>query len=37
MPAFDPADWTLQSTKQYSKDERHAHDYRFEVHDRVAA
>lgn len=37
MPAFNPADWRLQSTKQYSKDERHAHDYRFEVHDRVAA
>jgi dihydrofolate reductase len=37
MPAFNPADWQLQSTKQYSRDERHAHDYRFEVHDRVAA
>ena len=37
MPALNPADWQLQSTKQYSRDERHAHDYRFEVHDRVAA
>lgn len=37
MPAFNPADWKLQSTKHYSRDERHAHDYRFEVHDRVAA
>jgi dihydrofolate reductase len=37
MPAFNPAHWQLQNTKQYSRDERHAHDYRFEVHDRVAA
>ena len=36
MPEFNPAEWQLQSTKQYSRDERHAHDYRFEVHDRVA-
>jgi len=37
MPAFDPANWRLTSTQQFHKDERHAHDYRFEVHDRVAA
>jgi len=36
MPEFNAAEWRLQSTKQYSRDERHAHDYRFEVHDRVA-
>lgn len=37
MPAFNTTEWRLHSTKQYSRDERHAHDYRFEVHDRVAA
>ena len=37
MPAFNTAEWRLHSTKQYSRDERHAHDYRFEVHDRVAS
>lgn len=36
MPEFDAAQWKLVDTKQFSKDERHAHDYRFEVHDRVA-
>ena len=36
MPEFNHAEWQLQSTKQYSRDERHAHDSRFEVHDRVA-
>ena len=35
MPEFNATEWRLQSTKQYSRDERHAHDYRFEVHDRV--
>jgi len=37
MPAFDPAQWQISDTKQFHRDERHAHDYRFEVHDRVAA
>ena len=37
MPTFNTAEWRLHSTKQYSRDGRHAHDYRFEVHDRVAS
>lgn len=37
MPDLDAAQWRLQSTEQFRRDERHAHDYRFEVHDRVAA
>ncbi|MGA0024232.1 MAG: dihydrofolate reductase [Burkholderiales bacterium] len=37
MPEFDAAQWELVDTKNFSRDERHAHDYRFEVHDRVAA
>jgi len=37
MPEFDAGQWQLTSTQQFHKDERHAHDYRFEVHDRVAA
>jgi len=37
MPEFDPAQWRISSTRQFYKDERHAHDYRFEIHDRVAA
>lgn len=37
MPEFDPAQWRVSETKQFHRDERHAHDYRFEVHDRVAA
>ncbi len=36
MPEVDAAQWRLQSTEQFRRDERHAHDYRFEVHDRVA-
>jgi len=36
MPEFDPAQWTLAGSERFRKDERHAHDYRFEVHDRVA-
>lgn len=36
MPAFDTAQWRGHSTQRYYKDERHAHDYRFEIHDRVA-
>lgn len=35
MPAFDPAQWQLQSTQHHAADDRHAHAYRFEVHDRV--
>lgn len=37
MPEFDTRDWRLTSTQQFPKDGRHAHDYRFEIHDRVAA
>lgn len=37
MPEFDAAQWQVSSTKRYHKDNRHAHDYRFEIHDRVAA
>ena len=37
MPEFDAAQWKLVSTEQFSKDERHGHDYRFEVHDRATA
>jgi len=37
MPEFNAAHWRLHSTQQFAKDERHAHGYRFEVHDRVAA
>ena len=36
MPALNPAQWLLHDTRHFSKDDRHAHDYRFEVHDRVA-
>lgn len=37
MPELDAAQWRVHSTQRYGKDERHAHDYRFEIHDRVAA
>lgn len=37
MPEFDPAQWRVHSTQHYSRDDRHAHDYRFEIHDRVAS
>jgi dihydrofolate reductase len=36
MPEFNVTQWRLHSTQEFRKDERHAHDYRFEVHDRVA-
>ena len=36
MPEFDATQWRVHSTQRYSKDDRHAHDYRFEIHDRVA-
>jgi dihydrofolate reductase len=35
MPEFDAALWRISSTEKYYKDERHAYDYRFEIHDRV--
>lgn len=34
MPAFDAAQWRVHSAREFAKDERHAHDYRFEIHDR---
>jgi dihydrofolate reductase len=37
MPELEAAQWRLISTEQFHKDERHAYDYQFEVHDRVAA
>lgn len=37
MPEFDTVQWRVHSIQCYSKDERHAHDYRFEIHERVAA
>ena len=37
MPEFDATQWHVHSTQRFGKDERHAHDYRFEIHDRVAA
>lgn len=37
MPEFDAAQWRISSTQQFGRDERHAHDYRFEIHDRVGA
>ncbi len=36
MPEFDATQWRLTRTQQFHKDDRHAHDYRFEVHERVA-
>lgn len=36
MPEFDAAQWHVHSAQRFGKDERHAHDYRFEIHDRVA-
>jgi len=36
MPELEAAQWRLVSTEQFGRDERHVHDYRFEVHDRVA-
>jgi dihydrofolate reductase len=36
MPALETGKWKLCSSEQFSKDERHAFDYRFEVHDRVS-
>lgn len=37
MPEFDAAQWRVHSTRRFGRDERHAHDYRFEIHDRVEA
>lgn len=36
MPEIDPRKWSVNSTQRFYKDERHAYDYQFEVHDRVA-
>lgn len=36
MPEFEAARWKLVESRQFGRDARHAHDYRFEVHDRVA-
>lgn len=36
MPAFEAGQWQLKSSEPFHRDERHAHDYRFEVHDRVS-
>lgn len=36
MPALEAGQWQLKSSEQFHRDERHAHDYRFEVHDRVS-
>ncbi len=36
MPELDATQWRLHSTEPFRRDERHAHDYCFEVHDRVA-
>lgn len=37
MPELEPGAWRLHSAQDYPRDERHAHAYRFEVHERVAA
>lgn len=37
MPAFDANRWQLDSTQEFAADDRHAHAYRFEVYERVAA
>lgn len=35
MPALGAGQWQLTGSEQFHRDDRHAHDYRFEVHDRV--
>lgn len=37
MPEFDAAQWRMNDVRQYYRDDRHAHDYRFEIHDRVTS
>lgn len=37
MPEFDTTQWRVHSTQRFGKDERHAHDYYFEIHERIAA
>lgn len=37
MPAVDANRWRLDSTQEFAADDRHAHAYRFEVYERVAA
>ncbi len=36
MPEFDAAQWRVHSVREFTKDERHACNYRFEIHDRMA-
>jgi dihydrofolate reductase len=36
MPELDAAQWRVHGVQRYGRDDRHAHDYRFEIHDRVA-
>ena len=36
MPEFDATQWRLQRSESFPADGRHAHAYRFEVHDRIA-
>ena len=36
MPALDPALWRQTQSESFERDERHAHRYRFEVHDRTS-
>jgi dihydrofolate reductase len=35
MPEFDPVQWKLVSTEQFHRDDRHEHEYRFEILERV--
>lgn len=36
MPELDGGSWQIHSTRHFSKDDRHAHDYRFEILDRAS-
>lgn len=35
MPELEPSQWERRGSEQFRRDERHAHDYRFEILDRV--
>lgn len=37
MPEWDAKQWRVHSRRHFTNDERHAHDYCFEIHDRVPA
>lgn len=37
MPELDPAQWRMHSARHFARDEQHAYDYRFEIHDRAAS